>query len=304
MQEIINNLYEMENFTNYITIAIAVLIVLFLIVLFLGKKDQKLEETKKLQKLEMDSFKETSAAVKAESTKISEETTSIPVLETSDLLEIKEEEIINSPIISQNKEEETLSVLQDLTEGNVELPKMKVEEKIVFPEASPLSEISQDESSEPISLSEISTQINDIELPKIKEEETFKEENNVETEQIVLPDLNFDDVISSLNEETKEVKSSDLEETMVIPPAVSELVFENKAPLEEVKEELIVPKKEEPIKKVISNPIFSSVYVPKKEDDIIDLTNIGAEEVINSPSKVESNPSFSAILGETYEINK
>lgn len=54
MKDFIYGLYSNDNFTTYLVIALIVLVILFVIVLLFGKKDQKLEETKKLQKLELE----------------------------------------------------------------------------------------------------------------------------------------------------------------------------------------------------------------------------------------------------------
>ena len=54
----IYELYKNDNFTTYLLIALVVLVGLFIIVLIFGKKDQKLEETKRLQKIDANAFKE------------------------------------------------------------------------------------------------------------------------------------------------------------------------------------------------------------------------------------------------------
>ena len=59
MMDFIYDLYQNDNFVLYLTIALVILVILFVVVLFFGKKDQKLEETKRLQKIELDNaFKE------------------------------------------------------------------------------------------------------------------------------------------------------------------------------------------------------------------------------------------------------
>ena len=50
--DFIYELYQNDNFVIYLTIALVILIILFVVVLFLGKRDKKLEETRKLQKIE------------------------------------------------------------------------------------------------------------------------------------------------------------------------------------------------------------------------------------------------------------
>lgn len=56
--DFIYELYQNDNFVIYLTIALVILIILFVVVLFLGKRDKKLEETRKLQKIELNGFKE------------------------------------------------------------------------------------------------------------------------------------------------------------------------------------------------------------------------------------------------------
>ena len=51
--DFIYELYQNDNFVIYLTIALVILIILFVVVLFLGKRDKKLEETRKLQKIEL-----------------------------------------------------------------------------------------------------------------------------------------------------------------------------------------------------------------------------------------------------------
>ena len=46
MKDFIYGLYQNDNFTLILVIALVILIIAFVLVWFLGKKDQKLEETK------------------------------------------------------------------------------------------------------------------------------------------------------------------------------------------------------------------------------------------------------------------
>lgn len=109
MMDFLSNLYQNDNFTLYLTIILVVLVILFVVVLIFGKKDQKLEETKRLQKIEMEGFKEektepvkvevnTEPEVKEESLTKEEETT----------LEDKKDDEINvttfEPVVEEQKE--------------------------------------------------------------------------------------------------------------------------------------------------------------------------------------------------------
>ncbi len=58
MTEFLNNLYNNDNFVLYLSIAIGVLVVLFIIVYFWGRNDQKQEGTKKIKLNSLKGFKE------------------------------------------------------------------------------------------------------------------------------------------------------------------------------------------------------------------------------------------------------
>lgn len=57
MKEFIVSLYSNEKFPMYLGIFIIILVIAFVIVFFLGKKDQKLIETQKLRKIDLDETK-------------------------------------------------------------------------------------------------------------------------------------------------------------------------------------------------------------------------------------------------------
>ncbi len=116
MQDFFNKLYGIENFTTYLIIAIAVLVILFLLILFLGKKDQKLEETKKLQKLSKDTFKEESKKVALDVRK-----------ENVDILLPPVNNNVTEPI-KVDEDIEPTSVLPNLNDIKEELKVTEVEE--------------------------------------------------------------------------------------------------------------------------------------------------------------------------------
>ena len=155
MLDFIYGLYKDEHFAIYLAIALVVLIVLFVVVLIFGKKDQKLEETKRLQKLEIDSFKEKEEEpqkvevpkVKEEVPPVVEDKMELPSLASDEVHatefvpdELPKENISNEPLLSEeesviNFDEEGLQ--KDLEElenikrefSNIELPKMEEEKK-------------------------------------------------------------------------------------------------------------------------------------------------------------------------------
>lgn len=122
--DFIYKLYENDNFVLGLSIVLVVLVVIFALVYFLGKKDQKLEETKRLQKLELDLMKkEEEEPVKVE---VKEEDASNDVnvtvfspeevKEDSEVL-VKQEEVI-LPQVKDIKEDEKPISLNDLDDGD------------------------------------------------------------------------------------------------------------------------------------------------------------------------------------------
>lgn len=100
MMDFIYKLYSYDNFTLYLTIILVILIVLFVLVYIFGKKDQKLEETKKLKKIELEKKKEKFIA-----TPENKKETDSSIID-------------NTP--SLQKEDEDISVLSDSYEPTLE----------------------------------------------------------------------------------------------------------------------------------------------------------------------------------------
>lgn len=166
MKDFIYGLYQNDNFTLILVIALVVLIIAFVVVYFFGKKDQKLEETKRLQKIELDAFKQEEKVpekveVKEELKKEDEvkETINEDVNVTEFIPDVKEEieEEVNIPL---NKEEEVKPLFKDHEE----------EEKPIS-----INELSSDLEDEKLendlsSLESIKNEFNSINIPEVKEE--------------------------------------------------------------------------------------------------------------------------------------
>lgn len=168
MKDFIYGLYQNDNFTLILVIALVVLIIAFVVVYFFGKKDQKLEETKRLQKIELDTFKQEEKVpekveVKEELKKEDEEKETIneDVNVTEFIPDVKEkieeEEEVNIPL---NKEEEVKPLFKDHEE----------EEKPIS-----INELSNDLEDEKLendlsSLESIKNEFNSINIPEVKEE--------------------------------------------------------------------------------------------------------------------------------------
>lgn len=166
MKDFIYGLYQNDNFTLILVIALVVLIIAFVVVYFFGKKDQKLEETKRLQKIELDAFKQEEKVpekveVKEELKKENEvkETINEDVNVTEFIPDVKEEieEEVNIPL---KKEEEVKPLFKDHEE----------EEKPIS-----INELSSDLEDEKLendlsSLESIKKEFNSINIPEVKEE--------------------------------------------------------------------------------------------------------------------------------------
>ena len=166
MKDFIYGLYQNDNFTLILVIALVVLIIAFVVVYFFGKKDQKLEETKRLQKIELDAFKQEEKVpekveVKEELKKEDEvkETIDEDVNVTEFIPDVKEEieEEVNIPL---KKEEEVKPLFKDHEE----------EEKPIS-----INELASDLEDEKLesdlnSLESIKNEFNSINIPEVKEE--------------------------------------------------------------------------------------------------------------------------------------
>lgn len=166
MKDFIYGLYQNDNFTLILVIALVVLIIAFVVVYFFGKKDQKLEETKRLQKIELDAFKQEEKV--PEKVEVKEEVKNEPEVKetvnedvnvTEFIPDIKEEieEEVNIPL---KKEEEVKPLFKDHEE----------EEKPIS-----INELASDLEDEKLesdlnSLESIKNEFNSINIPEVKEE--------------------------------------------------------------------------------------------------------------------------------------
>ncbi|MBR4328953.1 MAG: hypothetical protein IKP71_03805, partial [Candidatus Riflebacteria bacterium] len=130
MTDFLNKIYSIDNIIIYLVIAIAILVVLFVVILLTGKKDQKLEETKRLEALNKDlgvdnAFKEENKQPEVV------ETTPMPekypdILIQSDSTPVPEAPAV--PVASVVPETPQMPVVE---EPAVDMPIEEVEEKTV-----------------------------------------------------------------------------------------------------------------------------------------------------------------------------
>ena len=311
MMDFIYELYQNDNFVLYLTIALVILIVLFVLVLIFGKRDQKLEETKRLQKIDVDAFKEEKNDEVAK-------------------VEVKEEKQENVTLESaENKEEVKTEVTEEKVTEEVKTPKSIFDDTQVLPIAKKETKEDSEEVNvttfEPISVEE-----NKEDVTLDKEE---KHENNTvkpllsdmeeEDKPIKLDEINFDDLtiekdlgeleniknefdsikipdVKEINTETKKEKVIERNETKSFKPGpqVFSSVFVKKEEpvIGEAKEEI---KPEEKKEEVSKTSLFS---IQDDDEEAIELPPL------KMPKKKEENKeeakafNFDDISGETYNI--
>lgn len=299
MKEFILNLYSNESFPIYLGIIIIVLVIAFFVVLFLGKKDKKkIEETQRLEKINIDAFKNESVA------------TSVDVPENTNTLNNVVEPVVNVEPIQTAVEmpvPETPAIQMPVTQPSIEnttepVISMEIPESVT-PDH-PLFDNEEEHFVDKVNGEEYNANI-EPEVPKFNPEPVIEP-------YIPEPDLtNLSNLASSIEleldelERQKELAKPILEQTqepIIIPPVedvpgvqeeiapVIEMpVVPNNVPvmpvipetvdvtpmpepvvpvIEEVKPDPIVT----PVETPIANPtkvmtdVFSSVYVPKKEE--------------------------------------
>lgn len=250
MKDFIYGLYQNDNFTLILVIALVVLIIAFVVVYFFGKKDQKLEETKRLQKIELDAFKQEE--------KVPEK------------VEVKEE------LKKEDEEKETINEDVNVTEFIPDV-KEEIEEEVNIPlkkeeEVKPLFK-DHEEEEKPISINELSSNLEDEKL-----------ENDLSSLESIKNEFN------SIN--IPEVKE-EMEKPVFKPsPQIFSSVFVDK------KEENIVSNNEEEhvteIKKE-QKPMDAKLFsiIDDEDEEDIELPSLKNEEVTNDLDKIN---------GEVYNL--
>lgn len=275
MKDFIYELYQNDNFTLYLTIALVILIILFVIVFFFGKKDEKLEETKRLQKIELDAFK-----------KEEEVPTKIEVEKEPKSQDNEEEK----PIETVNEEVTVTEFKPSFEDADeeIELPKENVEVKV----SKPLFSDHEEEES-PISINELS----EIKLDE-KDEQLESGLSNLEA---IKNEFDMIDI--------PEVKEEPKEEKPIFKPSpqIFSSVFVNKT--EENKnnnnEEEVVTKL--PEKEEKAEPVVKAFMIEDDDDDDeMDLPTLKKDEEEQKPlineEKEEKQSLLDDVSGEVYEL--
>lgn len=248
MKDFIYGLYQNDNFTLILVIALVVLIIAFVVVYFFGKKDQRLEETKRLQKIDLDAFKQEEKA--------------------PEKVEVKEE-VKNEPEVKETVNEDV-----NVTEFIPDI-KEEIEEEVNIPlkeEVKPLFK-DHEEEEKPISINKLSSDLEDEKL-----------ENDLSSLESIKNEFN------SIN--IPEVKE-EVEKPVFKPsPQIFSSVFVDK------KEENIVSNNEEEhvteIKKK-EKPMDAKLFsiINDEDEDDIELPSLKNEETTNDLDKIN---------GEVYNL--
>ncbi len=273
MEDFLNRLYSYEYFGTYLMISIAVLILLFVIILFFGKKDQKnreIEETKKLQQIKSeDAFKEEENLSKVEVEDIKE-----PVKE--------ENPSVNEPVIVPSIEEEPLVSEVDT------LPNIPTANEIenLTTSIETVSELENNNLEKPIL-----NAIPNIEEEKVSEGPVLEPEEELplvfdSSDAPQIPEFNLDEIISStvdtnnIEPAKEEIDSLTMEmpkiEEAPKPKEVFSSVFVEETPKEEVKE------------------------IKKDDEEDFELPTLKKEKV-EVPEEIEL-PNLNDLSGESYNI--
>lgn len=250
MKDFIYGLYQNDNFTLILVIALVVLIIAFVVVYFFGKKDQKLEETKRLQKIELNAFKQEENV--PEKVEVKEE--------------LKKEDEVKETINEDVNVTEFIPDVKDEIEEEVNIP-LKKEENV-----RPLFK-DHEEEEKPISINELSSNLEDEKL-----------ENDLSSLESIKNEFN------SIN--IPEVKE-EIEKPVFKPsPQIFSSVFVDK------KEENIISNNEEEhvteIKKE-QKPIDAKLFsiIDDEDEEDIELPSLKNEEVTNDLDKIN---------GEVYNL--
>ena len=303
MMDFIYELYQNDNFVLYLTIALVILIVLFVLVLIFGKRDQKLEETKRLQKIDVDAFKEE----KKDEVKVEVPAKEPEEIKTEKIEEVKEEikpVTTEEPKVAKSIFDDTQVLpIADKVENKATDEEIKVttfepikveekQEEPVVEEANkkevnkPLIDI--EEESKPINIKEL----DEINFDDINLEKDLGELENIKNEfdSIKIPE------VKEVKEEKKEEKVIERNETKPFKPSpqVFSSVFVKKEEpvVEEVKEEI----------KTEEKPKVNLFSIQDDEEEI-ELPPLKSTEEKKEETKEEVKIfSFDDISGETYNI--
>lgn len=264
--EFLYKLYENEYFGIGLFAIITVLLFLFLIILFFGKKDEKvrkLEETKKLELENINAFKEVEEM---------KEKLDIPVIEQpiikEEVIENKVEPSFDNPFVEEPLKAELAEEFESVNEESVE--------DINFE----LPDLTANKVEEPVNEENI------FQTPVLEEtmfEEPLKEEiveEKPETDEIIFEEINpFDMSSIQLEEETPAVVKPKVE-------APFSSVFVNEV---------------QPVQEPIGEPIKEEIIEEHNEFELPKMVEVQKET--NESNVDDFDSLFGNVATETYDLN-
>lgn len=312
MQNLLNDIYSIDNIITYIIMAIVALVILFVIILIFGKKDQKLEETKRLElmnknlddKKDEDAFKQENVeGVKLEKEQIHEKYPDI-LLPSSNQSEKENTDVIKEVQPLQEKIEKD-------EESTISIPFEKLNETPILKKKEEIPLIINKEQ----------------EIPKIDEKreiEIVEEPISVELKEFtppkeVMPVKNIniidkDEESDSIQLDSFETKKEDLQMPEIKLDDIK--IKTEEKPIEIIEDKIHYERPNTGYEGTLPRPqIFSSVYVEKKEEKPEVIEIVGKDEsdddldfelpqLKSEPKKDNQTFSFESLTGEKYNINK
>lgn len=273
----LENLYEMENFGLYLFAIIGVLIVLFMVVLLLGKRDEKKRKEEEKKEIENNTNV-------TQDTNITQETNN--TLDTNTKVEDEQnstsfafhDEVVPSPV-----EAPVSAPVQNVTLEEESIPEVK----------------------EPV-FTTTNSVLND-DVPSIEHEEQPKLEEtpvvNVVTEETTpkieapVKEFDFDALANAISRELESIEKKEIPK--VEEPKTINSNFKTYEPVDlEAKEELKEEVKNEPVKpRPVMPTVFSSVYVnrekevkePEKKEEQPVKPSFDLPKMVDLPKKVDEN---------------
>ena len=267
----LENLYEMENFGLYLFAIIGILIVLFMIVLLLGKRDEKKRKEEEKKEIENDTNV-------TQDTNITQETNTKVEDEQNSTNFAFHDEVIPSPV-----EAPVSAPVQNVTLEEESIPEVK----------------------EPV-FTTTNSVLND-DVPSIEHEEQPKLEEtpvvNVVTEETTpkieapVKEFDFDALASAISRELESIEKKEIPK--VEEPKTINSNFKTYEPVDlEAKEEIKEEVKNEPVKpRPVMPTVFSSVYVnrekevkePEKKEEQPVKPSFDLPKMVDLPKKVDEN---------------
>ncbi len=307
MEDLFNKLINNENFGLWLMIVIIGLVLIFLVILLLGKKDKKereIEETKKILQINDEN------AFKEENTNVALETPQIPSEQViaDNKVELNSEPLTNdneviAPVITNDSETTSLDDLLKINNEESTAPLMnntnkesvyKLEnpvndekvEKAPVPEINSLNSLINNDSKkeEPILNDTVTPLLSDnVEELNVFNNDNFSSlpeveipniEDDLKEEASNIPDFNLDNIIDDITSELSKPTTDEVKPKEVNVPTKDELEFE----LPKLKEEYQVKE------------------MPKSDNEAL-----VKEDKIEVPKLNDYN--LDSISGEFYNIN-